>query len=98
MAGQTQSADQTDLRAKGIAPDVSESRRLPELQAVDLIDYRLYFQDDKGHIRSVAVLTCPDDDQAISIAKALLLGAPGELWERGRRIVGFETDRSQIAP
>ncbi len=51
-----------------------------------MTDYRLYFLDDKGHIRDVVELECPDDDQAISDAQHHVDGMDLELWQRARMV------------
>jgi hypothetical protein len=57
------------------------------------LDYRLYFLDAKGHIRSSVHLEC-DDDEA---AKAAVAGHPHEhrleLWQQDRFVGVFEATR-----
>ena len=59
-------------------------------------DYRLFFHDDMGHIRSVREFVCADDVEAQKIAEQLMRGMAGELWERGRRVKIFFPDRKGL--
>jgi hypothetical protein len=52
--------------------------------------YRLYFQDESGHIVDRLDLNCPNDDAAIGSAKQLVNDQSAELWLLDRRVAIFE--------
>ncbi len=54
-----------------------------------MVDYRLYFFGEDGHIESVAVLIAETDEEAISLATALTDARMMELWNRGRVVKSF---------
>lgn len=56
------------------------------------VDYRLYFLDGDGHIRSVVELDCADDAEASAQAESLGDGRPMELWRRDRWVCRFSAD------
>jgi hypothetical protein len=51
-----------------------------------LVHYRLYFNDERGHIIRALSLECASDIDAISQSKAKAKGWPFELWERSRKV------------
>ena len=59
-----------------------------------MLDYRLYFLDEAGHIRGVVELECADDAEAISRAQTYADGRTMELWRRERWIRRFGGDRA----
>jgi hypothetical protein len=65
-----------------------------------MLDYRLYFLDDAGHIRGVVELHCPNDGEAIALAETHGDGRPMELWRRDRWIRRFSADerRPGVSP
>lgn len=59
-------------------------------------DYRLYFLDAEGRIRSRVDLTdLEDDESAIREAEALRQARAAELWERGLIVKRFAADLTQ---
>jgi hypothetical protein len=60
-------------------------------------DYRLYFMDDHGHIRSAEVLQAPDDETAISRAGQLGLGEAKELRFGARRVLRARATKDRAA-
>ena len=57
-----------------------------------MLDYRLYFLDDAGHIRGVVEFDCANDANAIAHAKTYADGRAMELWRRDRWIQRFGGD------
>ncbi len=58
-------------------------------------DYRLYFLDDRGHVRHALNLPdCRDDDHAIAVIAESLVAAPMELWQGDRRVHTFDPKAS----
>jgi hypothetical protein len=49
-----------------------------------MLDYRLYFLDDAGHIQGVVEFDCADDAEAVALAQTYADGRPMELWRRDR--------------
>jgi len=60
-----------------------------------MLDYRLYFIDDAGHIQGVVELECASDAEAISRAETYADGRAMELWRRERWVRRFSGDRPQ---
>jgi hypothetical protein len=54
-----------------------------------MLDYRLYFLDDAGHIQGVVEFDCADDAEAVVQAEGYDDGRPMELWRRDRLIRRF---------
>lgn len=59
-----------------------------------MADYRLYFNNDKGRIKSVTELECVDDKAALAISKVQLGSSSGELWQLTRRVARLKPDQS----
>jgi hypothetical protein len=54
-----------------------------------MLDYRLYFLDDAGHIQGVVEFDCADDEDAVTQAEGYADGRAMELWRRDRWIRRF---------
>ncbi len=53
-------------------------------------DYRLYFLDDRGHVRHALDLRdCKDDSHAVAVITESLVEAPMELWQGDRLVQSF---------
>lgn len=61
-------------------------------------DYRLYLHGLDGHFIRVEVLASPADFLAIAEANRLRQGAPGELWQRNRKVCSFKRIADQPGP
>lgn len=62
----------------------------PSRPGTPVKDYRLYFLDAEGHIRSrIELMNLADDDGAIREAEAQRDGRAAKLWERGRIVKRF---------
>jgi hypothetical protein len=57
-----------------------------------MLDYRLYFLDEAGHIQGVVEFDSADDDEAIAHAQTYADGRAMELWRRDRWIRRFNGD------
>ena len=57
--------------------------------------YRLYFLNDKNHIRRAVSLECDDDASAIALINQHRDGHAMELWEGARRVARFKVDGSE---
>ena len=55
----------------------------------DVPDYRLYFFDDRGHIRHALEFECASDDEALEVVEQHRDGRDMELWHRARFIRKF---------
>jgi hypothetical protein len=53
-------------------------------------DYRLYTIGRGGHFQKSVPLQCENDEVAKQQAELLVDGHDVELWQRDRKIVGFE--------
>jgi hypothetical protein len=53
-------------------------------------DYRAYIIGSDGEFQESVPLDCADDNVAMMKAKQLVDGHHVELWQRTRRIAGFE--------
>jgi hypothetical protein len=51
-----------------------------------MVNYRLYYFNDEGHICAVEELTCADDAEAIRVFECCASDRPMELWHLLRRI------------
>lgn len=51
-----------------------------------MADYRLYGLDGVDKVASAVWIEADDDNLAIEVAKEILNGRKGELWQRGRFI------------
>jgi hypothetical protein len=60
-----------------------------------MLDYRLYFLDEAGHIQAVVELNCAGDAEAIRRAQTYADGRAMELWRRERWIRRFSGDRAR---
>ena len=58
-----------------------------------MLDYRLYFLDEAGHIQGVVEFDCANDADAIAHAKTYADGRAMELWLRDRWIRRFPGDQ-----
>ncbi|MGH6910948.1 MAG: hypothetical protein ACREEG_12235, partial [Phenylobacterium sp.] len=54
-----------------------------------MLDYRLYFLDEAGHIQGVVEFDCASDADAIAHARSYADGRATELWRRDRWICRF---------
>lgn len=54
-----------------------------------MLDYRLYFLDEAGHIQGVVEFDCANCAEAIAHAKTYADGRTMELWRRNRWIRRF---------
>jgi hypothetical protein len=54
-----------------------------------MMDYRLYFLDEHGHVSAAVELDCEDDAQAIRTAEKRGDGRAMELWQRARKVKAF---------
>jgi hypothetical protein len=55
-----------------------------------MADYRIYLLESSGSFRSVHLVTCPNDDDALEIARPLLADcAAVEIWEMARFVAGI---------
>jgi hypothetical protein len=57
-----------------------------------MLDYRLYFLDEAGHIQGVVEFDCANDADAVAHAKTYADGRAMELWRRDRWIRHFSGD------
>lgn len=57
-----------------------------------MADYRLYFLDLTGHVRSALEFMCEDDREAVSRANEHADDRPMELWRGADRIWTFQRD------
>ena len=53
-------------------------------------DYRLYCLDGAGKISQVEVISAPNDDEALTAARAIKHSMRCELWLRDRQIAEIE--------
>ena len=65
--------------------------RAPESGAEDLHHYRAFILDAAGQVLCTAALVAQDDDEAASLAGALVEGCAVELWDGLRFIEHFES-------
>jgi hypothetical protein len=64
-----------------------------------MLDYRLYFLDEAGHIQGVVEFDCASDNDAIAHARTYDDGRVTELWRRDRWIHRFpEVSEPAAAP
>ena len=63
-----------------------------------MLDYRLYFLDDAGHIQGVVELDCADDAEAVQVAQTYADGRAMELWRRARWIRRFTGREPPLQP
>ena len=61
-----------------------------------MLDYRLYFLDDEGHIQGVVELDCASDAEAELVAETYSDGRPMELWRRDCWLRRFAGDRTPL--
>ena len=57
---------------------------------VRVADYRLYGLDGVDKVASAVWIEAGDDEIAIEVAKEVLNGRNGELWQRGRFIARLD--------
>ena len=55
-----------------------------------MLDYRLYFLDEQGHVRRGLDLECRDDAHAIAVVSEHLSDEAMELWQGARKVRVFE--------
>jgi hypothetical protein len=55
-------------------------------------EYRIYFLDDRGHVEAARDILCPNDLDALDVARALLDGRIVELWQLDRRVAVLGKD------
>ena len=53
-------------------------------------DYRLYFLDERGRIKTSLEFVCADDEEARQTVEAHRRGAPLELWQEQRFVAEFD--------
>ncbi|MDB5480282.1 MAG: hypothetical protein JWO83_1335 [Caulobacteraceae bacterium] len=57
-----------------------------------MLSYRLYFQGNDGLVVRAEGFFCPDDSDAIEIAKEMADGRPMELWQQARKVMSFPAE------
>jgi hypothetical protein len=57
---------------------------------MSVINYRVCFLDQEGHIKSFVGLNCRDDGAAIEEARQLLDGQDIELWSGERKVAKLD--------
>ena len=60
-------------------------------------EYRVYFVGKDGHFIKSEPLVCPDDAEAVELAKHLQDGHDIEVWQRTRKIAELSPSKSADA-